>query len=592
MLVNGVRVLPDLPRNMPNMDILIQEFETGFCSMSTNSHSTAAKSSTLSDGNFVKKIVEAYESSVRANENSQWERTKERSNFSNILDVIKNRKNVEKNSSSPAIYGATSSQDRNNIKKKSKMSLTSFEAYDIEDDFVILNQYHSESDVKTVSETWPEFSPKINMYSSMSELSMNVSSSSKKKEVWNLKKRNKKLEDKTKKNKLICSSPLEDNSKGKDLDCGDPLDDVLTSSCDSSSNNSYKNLQANLYGFKDEQFELSSSLSSLESFLSHKSSVNSDNGSLQDLSFQNAIVTSSKDITEDRENLRDSELVSNPSFNPDRKSPLVVDTSLNENHLIKTNSDNRVTWISTLGEKLSRKKPLKKLLKSTFNAKLLNYTKVWKKSAEKQPNERTSDSGFIERFLSASSSSSQKSWRSDLEKPPTQPTFGTFGHAKNDHCINDKSWSKSSRMVLTEVPRKEFTSDSDPSNSTSRVPSHGTIISCKENRENVESLSKSTMLTSSSRLKASCGYPPLRKHPYLPRNRIPKHPFVAKTKLDQTTEKESIEQEMRCDAKERESDMRELESSGTLPVSQAQLNILYSKMSEWSSPNDNYDLSR
>lgn len=590
-------MLPDLPRNMPNMEVLIQEFETGLCSMSASSHgATAEKSSTLSDGKFVKKIVEAYESGIRAsNENSQWERTKERSHFSNILDVVKNRKNVEKNSS--AIYGATSSQGRNNIKKKSKIFLTSFEAYDIEDEFVILNQYHSESDVKTVSETWSEFSPKINMYSSMNELSTNVPSSSKKKEIWNLKKRNKKLEDKTKKNKLICSSPLED-TKDKDLDC-DPLDDVLTSSCDSSSNNSYRNLQANLYGFKDVQwqFELSSSLSSLKSSSSHMLSINNDNGSLQDSYFQNAIVTSSKDITENRENLRDSKLVPSPSFNSDRKSPLVIDTSLNEDQPIKINNDTCVTWISALGEKLSRKKPLKKLLKSTFNAKLLNSkllnTKIWKKSAEKQPNERTSDSGFIERFLSTSSSFSQKSWRSDLnEKPSTPPTFGTFGYAKND-CINDKSWSKSSRMVLTEVPRKEFTSDSEPSNSTSWIPSHGTIISSKENRENVESLVKSTMLTSSSKLKASCEYPPLRKHPYLPRNRIPKHPFVAKTKLDQTMEKESIEEkEMRCDAKERESDMRELEFSGISSVSQAQLNILYSKMSKWSSPNDNCDLSR
>lgn len=587
-------MLPDLPRNVPSMEILIQELEAGFCSMSASSRGIAAKPLTLGDGNFVKKIVEAYESSIRAsNENSQWERTKERSNFSNILDIVKNRKNVEKNSSST---DAISSQGRNDVKKSSEIFLTSFEAYEIKNDFVVLNQYHSESDVKTVSETWPDVSPKINMYSSMNELSMNIPANpSKKKEIWNPKKRDKKFEDKTKKNKLlICSSLLED-TKEKDLDCEDPLDNILTSSCDSSSNNSYRNLQTNLYGFEDEQwqFELSS-LSSLKSFSasSHNMlSINNDNGNLQDSLFQNATDTSSKDITKDRDNLRDSKLVPSPSSNSDGKSPRIIDTSLNKNRPI--NNDTCVIWISALGEKLSRKKPLKELLKSTFNTKLLNYTRVWKKSAEKQPNERTSDSGFIERFLSPSSSFSQKSCSDLNEKPPTsEPTFGTFGHAKNE-CTNDKSWSKSSRIVLTEVPRKEFTSDSEPSNSTSWVPSHSTIISCKENRENVESLFKSRTLMSSSKLKACCGYPPLLKHPYLPRNRIPKHSFVAKTKLDQTTEKESIEEkEMRCDAKERESDMCELESSSTSSVSQAELNTLYSNMSKWPSQNDNCDLSR
>lgn len=588
-------MLPDLPKNMPNMEILIQEFETGFRSISASCRDTAAKS-TLSDGNFVKKIVEAYESSVRTSkENSQLERTKERSDFSNTLDVAKKRKNLEKNDSDPALYSVASTKGRSNFKKKSKIFSTPFEAREIEDDLTILNQYHSKGDVKT--ETLPGFPPKINMYSSMSEPSMNVQPGpSKKSEIWNLKKRNKKSEDKTKKDKLmICSSSLMD-IEDKDLDSEDPLDDIL-SSCDSSSNNSYRNLQADLYCFKDEQrqFELSSnSLSSSKSSLgtSHNNmlSINNDDGSLfQDLSFQDAIVTSCKDIPEDRENLRDSELVSSSNF--DRKSPQVIGASLNEDRPIKINSDDCATWISALGEKLSQKKSLKKL-KSTFNTKLLNCTKVWKKAAEKQPNERTSDSGFIERFLSSSSSSSsQKSWRSDLNETP--PTFGTFGRAKNDG-INDKSGSKSSRMVLTEVPREEFTkSDSEPSNSTSSISSRGTNISCKENHESL--LSKSTMLTSSSKLTASCEYPPLRKHPYLPRNRIPKHPFVAKTKLDQTTEKESIEEkEVRCDAKEHESDTRELEPSNTSPVSQAELNSLYSKVSEWfaSSRNDNCDLSR
>lgn len=585
-------MLPDIPKNMPNMEILIREFETGFCSMSTNCcRDTASKASTLSDGNFVKKIVEAYESSVRAsNENSQWERAKEKSSFFNTFDVAQNRKNVEKSGSSLTTYDKLSSQCRKNSNEKSEIFSTPFEAHEVKDDFVIFNRYHSKSDEKTVSEMWTGSSSKINMYSSMGELLMNAQSSPlKRNETWNLKKRDQKLDHRTKNKLMICSSPLED-VEDKDLDCEDPLDDILTSSCDSSSNNSYRNLQADLYDFEDEQWQPEFSSTSLSSSSGSRNNINSDDGLLLNSSFQDVIVPSSKDTLKSRENL-DSE--SSPSSNFDRKSSQTIAASLNDDRLI--DNDTRVTWMSTLGGKLSRKRPLKKLLKSAFNTKLLNYKNIWKKSAEKQPNECTSDSGFIERFLSSSSSSSSpKSWRSDPdEKPSILPTFATFGRAKNA-CVSGKTWSKSSRMILTEVPREEFTSDSKPSDSTLWVPC--STIYRKEDHRIVESSLKSTILSSSSKLEASCGYPPLPKHPYLTRNGIPKHPFVAKTKLDQEAEEEEMEEEeMRCDAKERESDARELESLYTSPVSNAELDLSYSRMSEkWlvSSPNKNCDLLR
>lgn len=586
-------MLPDIPKNMPNMKILIREFETGFRSVSANCRDIISKSSTSSDGNFVKKIVEAYESGVRAfNETSQRER--ERSDFFNTLDVTRNRKNVEKSGSSLAICDAPSSQCRNNLDKKSKIFLSSFVAREVEDDFIILNRYPPESDKETVSEKWPGLSSRINMYSSMNDLLNVQSSPSKRSETWHLKKRDKKLADKSMKNKLmICSSPLED-AEDKDLDCEDPLDDVLTSSCDSSSDNSYRNLQAGLYNFKDERWQpglSSTSLSSLKSPSGSGSyaniSINSGDCNLRlDSSFQDVTVTSSKDIPKNRET-RDSKVPSPSNFN--RKSPLAIGASLNEDRPIKIDSDTCIPWISAMGEKLSRKGPLK-LLKSTLNTKLLNYKKVWKKSAEKQPNERTSDSGFIKRFQSSSSSFSQKS---DPEKPPT---FGTFGRAKSA-SDSGKILSKSSRMVLTEVPREKFTSDSEPSDSTSYVSSHRATTSCKENHQNVESSLKSTILASPSKLKASCGYPPHLKHPYSIRNEISKYPFVSKTKgLDRTMEKESVEKEekMRRDAKERESDTRELESSGMSPVSEADLSSSYSRMSEWLtlSLNSSCNLSR
>ncbi|KYN06688.1 hypothetical protein ALC62_02346 [Cyphomyrmex costatus] len=581
MPVKGVRVLPDIPKNMPNMEILIREFETGFCSMSTNYQDTASKSSTSKDDNFVKKLVKAYESSVRAsNENSQQEGTKGKSGFFNSLNIVQNQKNVEKSDPNLAIYDTPSSQCQNNLNEKSKIFLTSFEAYEVEDDFVILNRYCSESDKKPVSVTWPRSSSKINMYSSIGDdILLNVqSSSSKKSETWDFKKRDINLEDNSMKNKLmICSSPLE-NVEDTNLNHEDPLEDILTSSYDSSSNNSYRNLQADLYDFKNEQWQLelsSTSLSSLSSFSrsSYDNLLNINSDLLLDSSFQDVTVTPSKNIPKNQENFRNFKpLPIGSSSDFDRKLPAAIDVSLSEDQPFKINNDTSVTWISALGEKLSRKKPLKKLLKSTFYTKLLNYKKVWKKSAEKQLNEHTSDSGFIDRFLS-SSSSSQKTWRSDPDEKPSIPlTFSTFGRTKND-CVNDKISSKnSSRMVLTEVPC--------------------TTTIYKENRQNIESSLKIMMPANSSTLKVSCGYPPLLKHPYLTGNRIPKHPFVTKTKLDQTIEKESgDEEEIRYDAKECKS---ELESSSMSLVSQADLNISFSRMSQWltSSPNNNYDLLR
>ncbi|KYN35870.1 hypothetical protein ALC56_09661 [Trachymyrmex septentrionalis] len=572
MPVKGVRVLPDIPKNMPNMEILIQEFETGFRSTSTNYQDIASKSSTSNDGNFVKKLVKAYESSARAsNENNQREETKETFGFFNTLDVTQNQKNIEKNDLNLVTYDTPSLQCQNNLNKKSNIFLTSFEECEVEDDFVIINRYRS--DKKPVSMTWPRSSSKINMYSSIDDdILMNVQSSpSKKNEMWDLKKRDIKLEDNSMKNKLmIYSSPLED-VEDTNLDCEDPLDDILTSSCDSSSNNSYRNLQADLYDFENKQWQLelsSSSLSSLSS--SSKSSYNDllniNSNLLLDSSFQDITVTSSKNIPKNQENLQNFKPVSSSSSNFDWKSPPAIGASLNEDQPIKINDDTCITWISALGEKLSRKKPLKKLLNSTFYTKLLNYKKVWKKSAEKQPNKRTSDSGFIDGFLSSSSSSSQKSWRSN---PDEKPTFSTFGHTENN-CVNNKM-SKSSCMVLTEEPC--------------------TTTVYKENRQNIESSLKSMIPVNSSTLKVSCGYPPLLKHPYLTRNEIPKHPFVTKTKLDQTIEKESDDEEMRYDAKECKS---ELESSSISLVSEADLDILFSRTSEWltSSPNNNCDLLR
>ncbi|XP_011630727.1 uncharacterized protein LOC105422867 [Pogonomyrmex barbatus] len=581
MPVNRVRVLPDIPKNMPNMEILIRGFETDFrCSTSATQQDIKSKSS-ISNGNFVRKIIEIYESSVKAShENRHLERVKEKSDSLNSLDVNCNWKNIEKNDSNLAIHDESSLQVQDNFQKKCKTSFTSLETCDGEDDFVMCNQYYPENDGKTSSETLPESPAKINMYGTADEISINARSSFlKRNKTWNLKKKEQRPKDKMKKTKsIICSSPLGDV---EDLNCENSLDDILTSSCDSSSNSSYINLQADLYDFENEQFDLSSS-SSLKSFRSSQTNVctNIGNSSI-DLSFQNITVTPSKDILKDQKNFgQDSRSISGSSSNFSQKSSHVISAS-NEHRRVNT-EDTCVTWMSILAEKLSRTKSLKKLLKSTFNDKILfNYKKVWKKWSKKRSNEHISDSGFIERFLSSTSSSSLTSWRSDLDYVDEKPTFKTFGYAENT-C--DMTRSENPRIVLTEVPREKFTNNSVSSNSSSYVPSDHTI-SCKENRQDVEP---------SPKLKIPCKYPLFFKHPYLSQNQIPKHPFVAETKLDQT-EKSAEEKEIKYEMIEhkRKFDVHKLEHWGVSSLRvQSELNLSYPRVSEWlaSSRNSNCNL--
>ncbi|KAL0109323.1 hypothetical protein PUN28_014422 [Cardiocondyla obscurior] len=221
MPVNGVRVLPDIP-----------------------------KSSVLGGDNFVKKMIEAYEMKARwSNEN--------------------NRISVEKSTSSPAICNASGSQCRSSFKKIPKIA-SRHGMHEIEDDGV---KWSSENDGAEILEVWLGSSPKINMYSSVDELSTDVQcSTSRRNKMWKLIRKNQK-QDKTKNELMICSSPLE---KNKYLDTEDSFDDVSTSSYDSSSSNSnsYKKLQDDLYSFDNDQQTLPYEDRPIEMALTEKLSQN------------------------------------------------------------------------------------------------------------------------------------------------------------------------------------------------------------------------------------------------------------------------------------------------------------------------------
>lgn len=596
---NGVRVLPDIP----NMETLIQEFETGF--RSSNRQDVVSESSISGGSNFVKKIVEAYESSVKASiENAEQEHASKRSG---LFNTIRNRKNVEKSDSSPSMYSELGSNLRrwSSLKNTSEISSVSstVKKYDLEDDFVMPNQCYSKSYKKTdILKTW---SSKINKSGLMKEL-MNIRpNSSKKSEILDGRGQafysppESERKYKSKNNMpLICSSPLEDVDD-KDIDyIEDPLDDILTNSHDSSnaSNNSYKNLQVDLYDFESEEWELSSTSS--QSLNSSSRSLHDDTSStkshtndnlLLESSFQDVTVIPSKDDLNDCENQVAEEILE-PSSDFIRKLPQVIGVSLKRP--IKIDNDTSITWIPVLDEKLPQKKSLKKLLSMFNRAKLsLNHRK---KSKERQPKKQhIFDSGFIEQCPSVSSSSSQQSWYSDAghvdNKPSTPPTFGTFGRPKyvSEHC---NGRTVKSRMMLTETAHaSELANDFvsfDPN------LSHRTTPLDKENCQDAESSSKNTGSS-----KVFCKYPLLPKHPHLIRSSVPKHPFVAWTKMDQIEEEEAIVEKMQSGEEiEQKSDVLELRCSSTLPipVPQSTLNISYPRISECadSSAKNNYDVPK
>lgn len=605
---NGVRVLPDMPKNIPHMETLIQEFETGFKSF--NRQDIVSESST-SSGSFVKKIVEAYESSVRASiENAEQERASKRSD---LFNTIRNRKNVGKNDSSLSIYSELGSNLRrwSSLKNTSEISSVSpsVKKCDLEDD-LMPNRSHSKSYKKTdILKTW---SSKMNKYGFMKEL-MNIRPNFSKKneaEILNRKSQafcsppENERKYKSKNNMpLICSSPLEDVDKDIDY-IEDPLDDILTNSHDSSnaSNNSYKNLQTNLYDFESEEWELSSTSSqslnsssrSLHDDISSTKSHTNDNLLLES-SFQDITVIPSKDNLNDCENQIAEEILESSS-DFIRESPRVIGVSLKRP--IKIDNNTSVTWIPVLDEKLPHKKSLKKLLSMFNRAKLsLNHRK---KTKEKQPKEQhIFDSGFIERCLSMSSS--QQSWPSDAghvdDKPSTPPTFDTFGRSKyvSEHC---NGRTVASRMMLTEtLHAPKLANDYVSFDPNPRISSHGTTSLGKENCQDAESSSRNTSISSSSKAKVFCKYPLLPKHPHLIHSSIPKHPFVAWTKMDQIEEEEAmVEKMMQCDEEiEQKSDVLELRRSSTLPipVPQSTLNISYPRMSKCAdSVNNNYDVPK
>lgn len=589
MPINGVRVLPSMPPNIPHLQTLIRGFETTFDDWSSQRGSGSESSISSSGGNFVKKIVQAYEMNMKVStEDVQQEQREKRSRsslFSN-LEIIRNWKNAEKSDSSPTMYEFSSNLPAsNNLQMKSTIlsiqSSIGGTLDNVEDDFVTPNRHCSNSDDGTAVKIRPKVSSKINMYGPESELPKQKTCQSFCSPLTN------NVEDQWKNNKSMTFSSLLEEDDDKD---NDPLDNILTNSRERTnisgvSDNSYRNLQVDLYNF---DLELSSS--SLPSLKFSSESLHDDVLSAStDSYFPNITMTPSKDISNGPENLhRDTDsAVMQSCFK--LESSCVIGAPLERP--TKVDSSVCVTWASAISERLSREKGSLKKILSTINSRLsLTCKKIGKRRKQRKEQRRIIDSGFAEQFPSSLSHLPQKSWYSDNEKPPTSPTFGTFGHVKtsNECRASSRRTADNPRIVLTEVSHEKLANDLSDS------------ISWVSIRSTPSSSRKRVDLSSSSKLKASCERPLVPKHPYL--SRIPKHPFVAQTKMDQIKEKEraaekeevrlyaSMELTMTSD----EQEPRSMNTSSTLVPPISALNISYPKTCEWvaSSPKISCNLPR
>lgn len=492
-----------------NMENLIREFEKG--SISPSKEYKYVSSPPSSSSQSVKKMIEAYE--LRAMENARQEDETQRKRKS---DYVQNGKEVFTqrtfSGSTPMIYhkSANNSPTRSTLSKNLRVySVPDIEAECNEMDFAESYDPNAKKGKRALI-VGPKVLPNI----TSGDLPAVRSSSlllPKKNESWSVIRKNRifysssksKRESKSSnKPRRKLSSPLK-NSKDK---CGqDTVDNILSHSC-ASSNSSYKNLQINLYDFKDDEWQSSSSSFSVKSKISPNDASES------------SVASTSRNITVN------SSYDSVASIIPTDGKPHIIGAYLKFPIKISRTS---VTWIPTLNGKLPRKKSLKELI-SVFTSR---RRRVGVKSKKKQKKQQR-----IENMESESSSSSRNSWYSEpdisINYRSSSPTFETFGHT-NRNQVNGRD--KMARMVLTELPREDLVTDPGPFKVSSRLPEDCSSTSREANHWNVGSPSESAIVTSSPRSKIPY-HLSLPKHPYLSRKKIPKHPFVSHAEVDEVSE--------------------------------------------------------
>ncbi|XP_076232392.1 uncharacterized protein LOC143177941 [Calliopsis andreniformis] len=203
--------------------------------------------------------------------------------------------------------------------------------------------------------------------------------------------------------------------------------------------------------------------------------------------------------------------------------------------------DTSIDWIPITGKKLPRKRSLKKLLSSLTGKKLLKKSKLF--SSERNLNEEPrelQDSGYDERSCSSSSLVSLVSFTEALlhqgnsyTEPEKRISLRTFRSRQSvdeeDEAFQDAYRAvrkcNKKRLLLTEVPRAEVKLDLGPCYPTSQV-----LTMSLDRRMVSRKIAPSLMHTS---------LPRLPKHPN--GCKIPKHPFVSLTKMDEFQDSDEAE---------------------------------------------------
>ncbi|KAH0952562.1 hypothetical protein HN011_003609 [Eciton burchellii] len=578
MSSKGIRVLPDIPIDIPHLENLIREFEKSLTSISEDRKNVVSPSP--SSGRIVKEIVKAYE--LRALENAQQKKQRRKSGLVDSPQSVRRRRMSDGLIPTACYRYADNLQEQDSLSKDSGVFSvldTDNKAHDVID-LAVTSQYHSNAEKSIPLKVWPKASP-INIYDE-DEITTIASSSPKKGKRWNLNKKgrlfrspakDKQNTDKSKINMYYSDSSLEEN---KDEDR--VLRDILTNS--SSDSTGYKNLQIDMYDFEESEYHPAFTTLEKSSIFYDDvaSSDTSDDSSPLDSSFESTSEDAVED-TQDSENYESA--TESATLNRDQK-PRVIGALLKRP--MKINSPN-VTRIPTLKSKLPQKNSLKKMV-SMFTSKRKKIATRSKTKSSKQWH------ACLEGEQTSSSCSLQKCSKLDttINSPFESPTFETFGYTNSPTPRHVNEMDKK-RIVFVDVPREDLTKN----HRSSKAMSGDYLSFLKQAILRNAKINSPSEDTSSAESESSYEHLSPLEHPHLAtsQNKVLKHLCVAHTKTHRMNEETTtrIKQEKKTEEK---SNMSESESSVMLSTSASismstSLNISSPKLWMASSPNNTYN---
>lgn len=516
---NKVPVMFHQPAKISDLETIIREFENNFLSPSKSETST---NSPPKEGNFVRKIVAAFEDKYKSYSDSKVEE--------DVKTILNNRKVSKRNeqgksqsrfslpSESPRksinIFGSTPKIfNEKTEKEESKMSVS----------FNLSKEKHNGQ-----KNTW------ISIFSSPFKY---ASKESKRSRTPTMSPENKLHQDDTR----TTFEEGEDHRERSswNLSEEDELNDF-----------SFKRVSSPFKTSDDETKSIQSVDLSLTYDFEDSTLLEIDVQKIEESTVISVDVENESTVDRGEKEMQTPSENSNSSKGS-RRMPKIIGAFLKKPIKVEKTA---VDWIPIMGKKLPRKRSLKKLLSKLTRNKSNEKRREKIFSSERNINEESrelQDSGYDEKSSTSTSSlrslasiseillHQNQSDRSEMRqrngsKLKTFQTRNSLNRVNdgNNEDGQDKSIEnegdilrviakKKKKLRLTEVSREVITKNLGPC-----YPSHTAIMTMSLDRR---SLSKSSFRhVSRSRIP---------KHPYL--SDIPKHPFVSMTKMDEITQVES-----------------------------------------------------